>query len=92
MLSCPFDDQPAFLPGILYARAYRRAPSSVSSSGTSVRIIQTHALQSARLEDQGDIMTHDLWRLLILLVIAVWLAAHDHRLRDSETDSVERLH
>ena len=30
-------------------------------------------------------MTHDLWRLLILLVVAVWLAAHDHRLRDNET-------
>jgi len=49
-------------------------------------------VQSAPLEDQGDIMTHDLWRLLILLAIAVWLAAHDHRLRDNETDSVGRFH
>jgi len=30
-------------------------------------------------------MTQDLWRLLILLALAVWLAAHDHRLRDNET-------
>jgi hypothetical protein len=29
-------------------------------------------------------MTNDLWRLLILLAVAVWLAAHDHRLHDHE--------
>jgi hypothetical protein len=40
--------------------------------------------QSTPLEHQGDTMTNDLWRVLILLVMAVWLAAHDHRLRDNE--------
>jgi len=29
-------------------------------------------------------MTHDLWLVLILLVVAVSLAAHNHRLADSE--------
>jgi len=30
-------------------------------------------------------MNNDLWRLLILLALALWLAAHDHRLRDNDT-------
>jgi hypothetical protein len=41
-------------------------------------------VQSAPLEDQGELMTPDLWLLLILLGVAVSLAAHNHRLDDTE--------
>ena len=29
-------------------------------------------------------MTRDLWLLIVLLITAVWLGAHDHRLGDNE--------
>jgi hypothetical protein len=29
-------------------------------------------------------VTSDLWLLLLLLLLAVWLAAHNHELRDSD--------
>jgi len=42
-------------------------------------------IQFAPPEDQGELVTPDLWLVLVLLAVAVSVAAHNRRLDDKET-------
>jgi hypothetical protein len=47
-------------------------------------ITEAEKVRSTPPEDQGELVTADLWLVLILLAVAVSVAAHNHRLADTE--------